>query len=320
MNITFSPIERQTARSAGLLRAVTAITLVASYLLVVLGDTVRVTDSGMGCASWPLCNGSAGLPGGFHAFMEQSHRYLAAVVTIAVLAMFALAWRQTRDNRLVYLAAVASVVLIGVMVALGAVTVFAHNAGWTVALHLAGAWLLLAAVTVATLGVWRRDSDSVRPAGSYGTAAVAVLFVLSVSGMLVLHANAATACPGFPTCGTGTGSVAAVTIQYLHRTLAVVAAITVIVAAIRAWRSAAATRADRIFAVAAVALLAGTATIGAIVATTGATRWPQDLHLAVASLFWVAVVALAVPHVAPGRPGTGNSAAGEPAVGAMSAG
>ena len=37
--------------------------------------------------------------------------------------------------------------LIGAQMVLGAITVFAHNAGWTVALHLAGAWLLLAAVT-----------------------------------------------------------------------------------------------------------------------------------------------------------------------------
>ncbi|MDA8343028.1 MAG: hypothetical protein M0007_12495, partial [Actinomycetota bacterium] len=30
------------------------VTLVLTYGLVVLGSTVRVTESGMGCASWPL--------------------------------------------------------------------------------------------------------------------------------------------------------------------------------------------------------------------------------------------------------------------------
>ena len=59
------------------LRAVTAASLIAAWLLVVLGDTVRVTESGMGCASWPSCNGSFGLPLAYHAFLEQSHRYLA---------------------------------------------------------------------------------------------------------------------------------------------------------------------------------------------------------------------------------------------------
>src|ERR1039458_1240765 len=41
-----------------------------------------------------------------------------------------------------------------VRVLLGAITVWLQNAGWTVALHLAGAWLLVGAVTVTAVGVW----------------------------------------------------------------------------------------------------------------------------------------------------------------------
>lgn len=293
---------RATRAYGASLRYLTAATLAASYLLVVLGDTVRVTESGMGCASWPLCNGSAGLPGGYHALLEQTHRYLAAIVTTLALATFALVWRRARDDRLAYRSAIASVALIGVQVVLGAVTVFAHNAGWTVALHLAAAWLVVATVTITTLAIWRADGQAaadnglVRPAGRLGTFAATALFLLSVTGMLVLHGGASTACAGWPTCGTGTGSAGAVTLQYLHRSLVLLATIAVIAAAVRAWRSAAAARTDRVFATAALVLLGGTAAVGAVVATTGATEFPQGLHLAVATLFWVSVVALAVPH------------------------
>src|SRR5579875_3115619 len=78
-----SPHVSPPARYSGALRALTTGSLVACYLLVALGDTVRVTESGMGCRSWPLCNGHLGLVGNVHALLEQSHRYLAAVVTAA---------------------------------------------------------------------------------------------------------------------------------------------------------------------------------------------------------------------------------------------
>ena len=67
-------------------RALTAACLASAYLLVVLGDTVRVTESGMGCRSWPLCNGQAGLAGTYHALLEQSHRYLAAAANMLAAA------------------------------------------------------------------------------------------------------------------------------------------------------------------------------------------------------------------------------------------
>src|ERR1035441_2137840 len=134
------------------LHAVTASCLVSAYLLVVLGSTVRVTNSGMGCSSWPFCNGHLGLSGAYPALLEPAHPdppplSPAAVVPILVVATFAAAWRWARRDRLVFLSAATALGLIGVQVLLGAITVWLQNAGWTVALHLAGAWLLVGAVT-----------------------------------------------------------------------------------------------------------------------------------------------------------------------------
>ncbi len=289
------------------MRAVTAATLVSSYLLVVLGSTVRVTGSGMGCASWPLCNGHLGLSGNYHAMLEQSHRYLATVVTILVVVTFAAAWELTRRDRLVFRSAAASLGLIGVQVILGAVTVWLHNAGWTVALHLACAWLLVGTITVTTLGTWRvpRPTGSpdpaarVAPAGRAGLAAAALMYVLGVSGMLVLDSGASKACPGWPACGLGTGSAGEVALQYLHRSVVLAATVMITIAAVRTLRSASAGRAVRVLAAAALTLLAATAALGGLVATTGAPAAGQDFHLALASALWITVVALATP----GAPG-----------------
>ncbi len=274
------------------LRAVTAASLIAACLLVVVGDTVRVTESGMGCASWPSCNGSFGLPLTYHAFLEQSHRYLAAVVTVLIGVAMIGAWRHARRDRLIFGSAVAAVGLIAVQVVLGAVTVFAHNAGWTVALHLAGSWLVLAAVTVTALGVWL-PSRTAAPAGWLGVGAAGALFAVSVSGMVVLHGGAANACPGWPICAPGKASAGLVALQYAHRTLVALAAVLIVAAALRVFGSAVAGRADKVLAGAALALLAGTAGVGAYVAVSGAPAGGQGAHLAVATALWITLVALA---------------------------
>jgi heme A synthase len=274
------------------LRTVTAVSLVAAYLLVVLGDTVRVTESGMGCASWPSCNGSFGLPLTYHAFLEQSHRYLAGVVTALIAVTLVGAWRQARGDRMVFASAAAAAGLIVVQVVLGAVTVFEHNAGWTVALHLAGSWLVLAAITVTALGVWL-PSRVRAPSGWLGLCAAGALFVASVGGMLVLHGGAATACPGWPICGASRASAGLVALQYVHRSCVALATALIVAAVIRIWNSASAGLADSALAVTIVVLLGGAAALGAYVAISGAPAAGQDAHLAVASALWIGVVALA---------------------------
>ncbi|SRR5579875_32472 len=317
-----SPHVSPPARYSGALRALTTGSLVACYLLVALGDTVRVTESGMGCRSWPLCNGHLGLVGNVHALLEQSHRYLAAVVTALVVATFVATWRSARGDRLVFGASLGALALIGAQVALGAITVFSHNAGWSVALHLAGAWLVLGAVTVTAAGTWRAAGRArsqlagqpgpsparqpgtrpAAPAGRLSVASAITLFALSVTGMLVLQDGASTACPSWPLCGRGDGPPGLIALQYAHRAMALATTILIIAVAVQTWRSGRVRMADRTLAAATLVLLAGTAAAGALVATSGASATWQDLHLVVGSGLWISVVALAALSARQARP------------------
>src|SRR5664279_2068453 len=111
-------------------------TAVAAYVLIVFGSHVRVSDSGMGCPGWPLCSGSVGPIYEFHALMEQTHRYIAAIVTILAFLTALLAFRARAQRATTVRPAVFTAGVIVVQIALGAVTVFAGNGAPTVAAHL----------------------------------------------------------------------------------------------------------------------------------------------------------------------------------------
>src|SRR3982751_502233 len=89
-------------------RRLAFVTLVATFLLIVLGGLVRVSDSGLGCGpggsgfhGWPLCRGSV-VPGvDLNTVVEYSHRTVASAVGVLLIALAVLAWRRYRRHRAV---------------------------------------------------------------------------------------------------------------------------------------------------------------------------------------------------------------------------
>src|SRR5689334_6769447 len=51
-------------------RRIAYLTLAALTVIVLTGAAVRLTDSGLGCSSWPKCSGSAYPPLQTHALIE----------------------------------------------------------------------------------------------------------------------------------------------------------------------------------------------------------------------------------------------------------
>ena len=105
------------AAPARRLQALTWLTLVLTFELVLVGAFTRLTDSGLGCPDWPGCYGSAtpwgasehigaaqaAMPTGpvthGKAWMEMVHRYMATSVGVLIIVLTLWTWRVWRRDR-----------------------------------------------------------------------------------------------------------------------------------------------------------------------------------------------------------------------------
>ncbi len=277
-----------------MLPALAVATAVVTYFLIILGSTVRVTESGMGCPGWPLCYGQLGPIDHFHSLLEQSHRYVVALVTVLVVLTAVAAFRWARNNRSVLIPAVGAVVLIAIQIVLGAITVVTHNAPFTVALHLLTGLLVLAItwVTAAATLVARRPSPGRRlhPLAWWTLGATLLLLV---SGSIVVDGGASYSCPSWPFCTASSGVPAPlIIIQYSHRLMVLLTTVLLALFAMRVARRWRTVPGARLTADLVALLLLAQIAVGGLVATTGAPETLQDLHLALAAAIWVGVVVL----------------------------
>ena len=141
-----------TAPSPGF-RRLASLTATATFLLIVIGGVVRVSDSGLGCGpegsglnGWPFCNGDV-VPGlDLNAVIEYMHRIAAGTVSIMLFALAFLAFRRYRAQRGLVRAAFAAALLVIAQGLLGAATVEQGLDEELVAAHLGLAMLLLGLV------------------------------------------------------------------------------------------------------------------------------------------------------------------------------
>lgn len=289
------------ASGVTLWRGLTLAALAATFALVVLGAVVRITGSGMGCGDdWPLCHGQLIPTGDLATFLEWSHRLLAAIVSLLVAGLAAVAWKPGRSEewtgrrRFV----VVAVVLLVIQVLLGAVTVWMELPPGSVILHLGTAMALLAVLVVGALrahGSPARRGPVLDAATRGGWIFAVGAFVVVLAGALVANLDAAAACRGFPLCGgqwwpEGSGPAQ---IQWGHRLLAYgfSAAVLFLPATVNSRRPA--DRTARAAAFGLVGLVLSQVAVGAALVTGPLTLAVRALHMALGTAVFALTVALA---------------------------
>src|SRR5436189_5625343 len=102
-----------------LLQRLSLAALIAVFALIVVGVTVRATNSGLGCPEWPRWNGSFIPQWDQHTLIEYSHRLTATVTGFIVLVFAITAWRGYRRVPAVLYPATAALILVVAQAALG---------------------------------------------------------------------------------------------------------------------------------------------------------------------------------------------------------
>jgi heme A synthase len=283
-------------RLRGLLdiRYLTLLSVVATYALIVLGATVRATDSGLACPDWPRCHGQFIPPLETSILIEYSHRLAAATVGLIIAAVAAVAWLWHRENRFVVTGASVAVVMLIVQVLVGGVTVNMELPDTIVALHLSIALILLAVLVTTAVGtVWRGRSSSSPPGdGLPRLPAVTTLatFALILIGSYVANAEAALVYPDWPLFDgklvSAGGRLA--DLHYAHR---VVAAVVGLLLVAMLWRARRREPAAVVAAVAfALILYVAEVFVGAGNIWFDLATEVRVAHLAIATAIWVALV------------------------------
>ncbi|MFT3969201.1 MAG: COX15/CtaA family protein [Micropruina sp.] len=125
--------------------------LIANMVIVWTGALVRLTKSGLGCSTWPECDGGSYVPqpeAEWHAFIEFGNRTLTFVLIIIALGTAITAFRTTRARRIRMLTIVIGLG-IGFQGVIGGITVLTELNPWVVGLHMVlSVGLIVACVTV----------------------------------------------------------------------------------------------------------------------------------------------------------------------------
>jgi len=290
-----------------------AASVATTFVLVTIGVVVRATDSGTACPHWPGCFEGQFLPTldqGFQVWIEWLHRTVAVVIGLLIVAMATFALRDHRDRPSIVWPSLAAVALVGYQGWLGRETVRLGNSGESVTAHLAAAmalvgllvFVLVRSLYPARIG-GRGSSQRFTLLAAFGAVAT---FALLLFGSNVTAANAWNVFPDWPLMGgTPFPPLAGdqVVAHVLHRWVAVVVGLIVAAIAVAAWRTQRRNRVLVGLAVTAAILYPVQALVGGLQILTGLSEWSQTLHLALGTMIWALLAALAVASYYEARAG-----------------
>jgi cytochrome c oxidase assembly protein subunit 15 len=218
-----------------IMRILGIITIISSYIIVLMGSLVTSTGSGQGCGnSWPFCHGQI-IPGKITVagIIEYSHRVMSSVDGLLVIALTVGTWLLYRRDFRVKLFGAMSLFFVVLQGALGALTVVYEGTyvkTWLLSVHFGLSLIALASVVLLTARLYQLHREQQQPNIKLDTRVprlqyplwglAAFTYIVVYTGALVEHAGALLGC-GYQIPGCGSTYFPNLTtiagIQMLHR-------------------------------------------------------------------------------------------------------
>lgn len=214
------------------------LSLVTELAIVGTGGAVRLTGSGLGCPTWPLCTPGSLVPVpelGIHALIEFSNRTMSGVVAVVALFTFLFLLRQLRRRPELFWLSFALGVLVLVQAGIGGVTVLSSLESYVVGLHFVLSAIMVVLAAALVWFVHRPAGPSaVRPAWlrrlGWLTAAVGTVTVLI--GVLTTGSGPHAGDPDIPRNGLPTELM-----EHLHAWPAYALFVLTVILVVAVWRT-----------------------------------------------------------------------------------
>jgi len=275
---------------------------IITFLLIVMGNVVRVSNAAYACPDWPTCYAQLSYPGDVGARLQFIHRVLsglAGVITIIAAILTRIRFHRWRlMSWPIYLATV----LMLAQIISGAFIVWQPSLTILSTSHLGLAILALGLEIAATMVVFhhiRFSSQGDRlslqaPFTRLGLLCLTAILLVLVSGALVVNSRDSQDCLVWSSCNSGLPYNSLGWLQLVHLAGTGAASILMVVQFIHAWRTQRSQIVTLSAATGAFIILMGQILVGVLKVNRG---FPADLiglHASSATALWAVQVVVVI--------------------------
>ena len=260
----------------------------ATLGLLVAGGLISITESGLACPDWPLCEGRYIPPMIDGKQFEHTHRLIASFVGVMTFGLAALIFKHRSGDRLLKTLGVAAVLLVIAQALLGALTVKLALPAWVSSAHLATALVFFSVMVSFPFLITQRSVSnpglrlpeevpgSVQALQRFTWGVVGLSYLQLVLGGVMRHTRAGLACGfDFPRClgqWWPADGYFGIQIHMLHRVTGALVGFAVVALSVWLWRAARGHRMLRALAASLTLAVLGQIALG--IATILSSRGP----------------------------------------------
>jgi cytochrome c oxidase assembly protein subunit 15 len=176
--------------------------IVVTYILMVMGNVVTTTGSGLACPDWPLCYGTVVPPREWAIWFEWGHRLLGGIASLSIVAATIVVWRN-HEGLVRWLTGAASGLLVlgvimgGVIVKIEAPLLEGPLHLVVISFHIVLSTIIF---TLMILAYRRLPGNEAPVAERIYPILFGMVFLQVFIGIFVRYGYATMACDEFPTC------------------------------------------------------------------------------------------------------------------------
>ena len=177
-------------------------TIAFTYILMVFGNLVTTSGSGLACPDWPLCHGSVNPPKEISIWIEWGHRLLGGTTGLLMIFSAFFMWKEAGSALKLFMKVALGFILVGAV--LGGIVVLIEapllNSAFRIAvvsIHIIVSTIIFSFLI---FGFSSLSPGKGADTKAYTLFLFGLVYFQITLGIIVRYSKSALACPDFPLC------------------------------------------------------------------------------------------------------------------------